>query len=449
MKLKRLVPIALGIAAVAVLAGCTSTGGSAAGGKVTVNWWTWDPNQAEAYEQCIPAFEKANPDITVKVSQYNVSDYFTKLTAGFVAGNAPDAFMNSVTFLQSYASQGQLLPLDKDLASGDTKLSSYSIGASAWKYTDGKQYALPMDWATMTLYFNEDLIKAAGYTDKDLQDLKWNPQDGGTFEKVVKHLTVDKNGVRGDEPGFDSKNVATYGLGNIESTGDPLGQNTWGAITASAGINIPNKNSWATSFNYDNPDLVKGVARIRDLSNGGFSPQLNQFTSSDTDQIGSKQVAMTVGGTWEITTFAKVPGIKVGVAPLPAGSDGKRHLLANSNGNVIWSGGKHLDQTWKWISYQESATCQTKAALHNGSFLPSISSSVDALAKQQEANGVDFSIFTNYVKNGELVPSPVYNNGAAIQALVVPQFESYFTNQADDSIFPTLQSQVKTLLAKK
>ena len=42
-------------------------------GPVTVNWWTWDPNQALAYEQCIPAFEKANPGIKVDISQYNVA----------------------------------------------------------------------------------------------------------------------------------------------------------------------------------------------------------------------------------------------------------------------------------------------------------------------------------------------------------------------------------------
>jgi ABC-type glycerol-3-phosphate transport system substrate-binding protein len=452
VKFKKIAPIAVGIALIAGLTtGCSAgTTSSDSGQKVTVNWWTWDPNQMAAYQSCLPAFEKANPNITVKMSQYNVSDYFTKLTAGFVAGNAPDAFMNSVTYLQSYASQNQLLPLDKYIKQDKLDVNStYSIGASAWKYTDGKQYALPMDWATETLYYSKDALEKAGYTADDVSKLSWNPTDGGTFEKMVAHLTIDKNGVRGDEPGFDPKNVKTYGIGNLEGTGDPFGQNTWGVLLATDNINIPNKQNWATELRYGNPKVIQGLQNIKSLSTKGYAPAFNQFTSADTDQLASGQVAMTLGGTWEATTFAKLPSFKAGVAPVPTGSDGKRHLWSNSNGNVISASTKHPDQTWKWISYQESAACQTKAAQVNGSFLPSIASSMTALAKNQESQGVDYSVFTNYVNNKELIPSPVYNNGAAIQNAVVPQFEAYFTGKSDESIFPKLQAQAKTLLAAK
>ena len=39
------------------------------------------------------------------------------------------------------------------------------------------------------------------------------PTDGGTFEKFIAHMTIDSNGVRGDEPGFDKANIKTYGFG--------------------------------------------------------------------------------------------------------------------------------------------------------------------------------------------------------------------------------------------
>jgi ABC-type glycerol-3-phosphate transport system substrate-binding protein len=447
VRLKKLAPIAVGAAMLMALAGCTGSGGSSE--KATVNWWTWDPNQAAAYETCIPAFEKANPNITVKISQYQVSDYFTKLTAGFVSGDAPDAFMNSVTYLQSYASQGQLLALDDKIKQDNVDMSQYAIGTSAWKYTDGKQYALPMDWATGVLYFNNDLLTKAGYTAEDVQKLSWNPDDGGTFWKMIKHLTVDKNGVRGDAPGFDSKNIATYGMSNLESTGDPFGQNAWGWILPNDGVNIPNKNAWATVFNYADPKVVSGVKLVRQLANDSFTPQLNQFTTANNEQIASGNVAITLGGTWEASTYAALKGAKIGIAPMPAGSDGKRHAMSNSNGNNIWAGGKHVDQTWKWVSYQESEACQTKAATYNASFFPSIGTSMDALTAQQSAKLPDFHVFSDYVKNDELFPSPIYNNGAALTNAMVPQFESYFTNKSDESIFPKMQEQSKQLLAKK
>ena len=74
--------------------------------------------------------------------------------------------MNSVTYLQSYAGQGQLLALDQYIERDKVDMAQYSIGASAWKYTDGKQYALPMDWATATIYYNKDLLAKAGYSDR-------------------------------------------------------------------------------------------------------------------------------------------------------------------------------------------------------------------------------------------------------------------------------------------
>ena len=447
-----------GIAAVALLAaaaGCSAAGSSAAGGSggsggtVTVNWWTWDPNQALAYEQCIPAFEKANPGIKVDVSQYNVSDYFTKLTASFVAGNAPDAFMNSVTFLQSYASQNQLMALNKYISQSSLNMSQYSIGASGWKYTNGDQYALPMDWATDVLYYNTALVEKAGYTPAEVDKLTWNPQNGGTLWTMIKHLTVDKNGVRGDQPGYKPSDVSVYGIGNMEATGDPFGQNNWGMLLADDNINIPNTNKWATEFDYTNPQVEQSASLIRSLSNDGYSPQLNQFTTADTEQLGSGSVAMSLGGTWEAATFLSLPSTKVGIAPLPLGSDGTRRLMANSNGNNMWAGTKNPEQTWKWMSYQESAACQAKAAEYNASFLPSIGSATDALVQHEAAKGQDLSVFADYVKGNELFPSPIYNNGAAITNYVVPQFEAYFTNKAGSSIFSAMQAQVKTLLAKQ
>ena len=43
-------------------------------------------------------------------------------------------------------------------------LGKYAIGTEGWNYKDGKQYALPMDWATGALYYNKDLLAKAGYT---------------------------------------------------------------------------------------------------------------------------------------------------------------------------------------------------------------------------------------------------------------------------------------------
>lgn len=432
----------------AVLSAC-SGGSSSAGGSKTVNWWTWDDKQAAAYRTCATDFEQANPGVTVKITQYNVDDYFTKLTAGFVAGNAPDAFQNSVQFFQAYASQHQLMPLDDFIARDRFDLSRFSVGVDAWKFTDGKQYALPLDWAATGIYYDRDALKKAGYREQDVDSLNWNPDDGGTLGKMIAHLTIDERGRRGDQKGFDKSHVKTYGYGEVAAK-DFIGQVTWSPLVDTTGWRLGDRATWPTVFNYADPRFVKTMDWIRSLTDKGYAPGIGQFTDSisDVDLLSSGKVAMESAGSWEASTFVKIPGLKVGIAPTPYGPDGRtRAVLSNSNGNNIWAGTKNADLAWKWVSYMGSEACQSKASL-TGTFFPSIPASMDASAKALAAKGVDLSVFTDMMKDKVLRPSPVYGNGAALQDALQPLFQAYFAGQKDDSVFPEMQKKSKQLLAK-
>lgn len=452
MKLIKLGAIAAAAAAVAgIVAGCSGSSGDSA--SKTINWWTWDDKQAAAYQSCASAFEKANPGVTVKISQYDVEDYFTKLTAAFVAGNAPDAFQNSVQYFQSYASQHQLLDLDPYIQSTHFDMSKFSVGVNAWKFTDGKQYGLPLDWAAEGIYYNKAMLRQAGFTDADAQNLNWNPQNGGTFDKMVAHLTVDKNGKRGDEPGFDKNNVKTYGIG-VVNTGDFIGQFTWNAFASSLGWSLGNKSNWPTEFNYTDPRFVQTMDYIRSLSDRGFAPPPNAFgtgngqaTVSNQDLMGSGKVAMETDGSWEAAQYAKIPNTQVGIAPAVAGPNGKRAVMSNSNGNVIWAGTKNPDQTWKWVSYMGSQECQTMAGA-SGTFFPSIPASMNATAASMAKQGVDLSVFTGEEKNHELFTAVDYNNGAALQTTLTPLFEAYFAHQKNDDFWPSVKDTADQLLDK-
>jgi len=433
----------------AVLSAC-SNGSSSAGGSKTLNWWTWDDKQAAAYKVCATDFEKANPGTTVKITQYNVVDYFTKLTAGFVAGNAPDAFQNSVQYFPAYAAQHQLMPLDDLISKDKFDLSRFSVGVDAWKFTDGKRYGLPLDWAAAGIYYNKDALKKAGYTEKDVDSLTWSPDDGGTLGKMIAHMTIDDKGRRGDQPGFDKSHVKTFGYGEVAAK-DFIGQTTWNPLVATTGWRLGDNPNWPTVLNYKDPRFVKTMDWIRSLTDKGYAPKIGQFTDSvsDVDLLSSGKVAMESGGSWEASTFVKIPGLKVGIAPTPYGPDGKtRAVLSNSNGNNIWAGTKNADLAWKWVSYMGSEACQTKAS-QTGTFFPSIPASMDSSAKALAKNGVDLSVFTDMMKNKVLYPSPVFHNGAALQDGLEPLFQAYFAGQKSDSVFADMQSKSKELLAKK
>jgi multiple sugar transport system substrate-binding protein len=448
MRVRKVVAMGAALTLAAVVSACS--GSSSGAGSKTVNWWTWDDKQAAAYKVCATDFEKANPGTTVKISQYNVDDYFTKLTAGFVAGNAPDAFQNSVQYFQQYADQNQLLPLDSYISQDNFDLSKFSVGVDSWKYTDGKQYGLPLDWAAAGVFYNADALAKAGYTAQDVETLNWNPDDGGTVGKMIAHMTIDDKGVRGDEPGFDKNHIKTYGFGQMASK-DFLGQTTWGPFVSTTGWQMGNDPTWPTALNYDDPRFVQTMDWVRGLVDKGYAPKIGSFNNSvsDIDLLSSGKVAMEVAGSWEASTFAKIPNLKVGIAPTPYGPDGTtRSVLSNSNGNTIWAGTKDPDLAWKWISYMGSEACQTKAST-TGTFFPSIPASMDASAKALQSQGVDLSVFTDMLKDKVLYPSPDFRNGAALQDTIDPLFEAYWAGQKDDSVFADMASQSKTILTEK
>jgi ABC-type glycerol-3-phosphate transport system substrate-binding protein len=446
-KLRIIASIALVGLAAAGLVAC-STSGTDSGGKTTVNWWTWDDQQAAAYKLCIPGFEKANPNIDVKITQYNVNDYFTKLTAGFVAGTAPDAFQDSVPQLGIYASQKQILPLDDLIKKTNYNLGQFDVGVDSWKYTDGKQYGIPLDWAGAAIYFNEDMIKKAGLTDQDINNLTWNPTDGGTFDKVVAHLTIDKNGVRGDQPGFDKNNVKTYGIASLAAQ-DFNGQTSWNPFVATLGWKLGGtKTAWPTEIPYNDPNLVSTLNYIKKLGDRGLMPKYGQFTVSSADQMGAGNVAMAQDGTWNATSLTKVPGLKVGIAPTVKSADGTRGMISNSNANNIFAGSKHVDQTWKWVTYMGSTACQTTAG-KTATFLPSIASALQSTVDYQKTQGVDIQSFVDAAKNNELYPAPPMANGQELADTIQPEFEAFFTGEKGDSIFQTMQTQSQQILTKK
>jgi ABC-type glycerol-3-phosphate transport system substrate-binding protein len=452
MDRKRILATTAAIAAISLaLSACggssggssSSAGGTSKSPKGNVNWWTWDDKQAASYQKCIPGFQQKYPDVKVKISQYSVDSYFTKLTAGFVAGNAPDAFQNSVPLLGEYAGQKQIMPLDDLIKKSKLDMSKFTVGAGSWKYTDGKQYGLPLDWAAAAFYYNEAMIKAAGLTDKDMQDMTWNPTDGGTFAKIVAKLTVDKNGVRGDQPGFDQKHVKTYGVGSLGS-GDFNGQASWNMFASSLGWKMGNKDAWPSKLNFDDPKFTSTVKFAKSLSEAGYSPDFGQFTTSTDQQIGSGSVAMVEDGSWVAPTFNKIQGVKIGIAPPINGPDG-RSVISNSNANNIFVGTKNLDATWAWVTYMGSVECQSIAGA-DGTFLPSIQAAMTSAAAAQAKTGLNLSVFTNLLKNHEVYPAPPTVNGQQLVDTLQPEFQAYFSGSADISVFQKATSQSETIL---
>lgn len=447
---RRLVLTATGLAAALALSACSGGSadtGSDSGDGVSLRYWLWDSNQQPAYTACVDAFEEENPGVTVTLEQYGWDDYWSTLTTGLVAGNAPDVFTSHLSYYPELASRGQLLPIDDVVESGDVDLDAYQGGlADLWVGEDGKRYGLPKDWDTAALFYNPEMLTEAGYTPEDVAALDWNPEDGGTYEDVIAHLTVDENGVRGDEPGFDKGNVAVYGLG-LNASGGANGQTEWSMYAFSTGWTHSDTNPWGTEWNYADPRFKDTIAWFQSLAERGFMPTVTIAESGigQMDAFAAGKYAMVTERSWNTKAYSDLGGVELGIAPVPAGVNGLHNSMFNGLGDNIAASTKHPEEAKALVAFLGSAQCQDLVAEHAVVF-PAITTSADKAREAFAAEGIDVEPFFVPVEEDATHLAPVAQHWTEIHSTIMsPAMDAILSLDADVDSLDAVNDQINAL----
>ncbi|NEE01709.1 ABC transporter substrate-binding protein [Phytoactinopolyspora halotolerans] len=422
--------------AVLLVAACGDGGGSdgnnggdtdAAG--VTIEYWLWDSNQRPQYEQCAEAFT-AETGIEIEFSVFAWEEYWSNLNTQFTAGRAPDVFTDHLAFYPTFVQDQVLLPLDEYIAADDVDMDKYLPGlADLWVGQDGSTYGLPKDWDTIAMAYNSAMVDDAGLSADDINTATWNPDDGGTFEDIIARLSVDENGVRGDEPGFDPNNVAVYGLSFENPSNSASGQTSWGNFARSLGFELlADGNPWGTDYQFDDPRLADTLDWFARMIEAGYITPLGDLQGVGfTELFNAGDVAMVTNGSWAISGLVGNESIDVEFAPLPEGPEG-RWSMYNGLADSITADSEHPDEAWQWVNYLGSAECQDVVGEHAVVF-PAVESSLEIGEQAREDAGIDVSAFLTYIENDSTFLYPVTTNfdqvtqavGAAIDEILLGQ----------------------------
>jgi multiple sugar transport system substrate-binding protein len=277
-----------------------------------------------------------------------------------------------------------------------------------------------------------------------MANLDWNPKDGGSYEKVIAKLTVDKNGKRGDEPGFDKNNVATYGLG-LTGSGAGQGQTEWSFLTATTGWTATDKNPWGSKFNYDDPRFQETITWWAGLTEKGYMPKLETTVgASMPDSFGAGKAAINSNGDWLIGQYKTYKGIETAIAPTPKGPNGQRASMFNGLADSVWAGTKNPAASVKWAEYLGSAACQDVVASKAVVF-PAISSSAEIAAKAFADKGIDVSAFTTHVKDGTTFLFPIADKAAKVDGIMKPAMDAVLSGKKPASSLTEANNQVNDL----
>lgn len=425
------VPAAIFSATILALSGC----GAEQTRSNTIDYWMWDTQQLPAYQKCADLFEEQNPQYNVNITQTGWDDYWQRLTAGFLADTGPDVFVNHVSRYPQYADLEVLLPLDEQKATAGQKAADYQDGLmEIWTGDDGHRYGSPKDWDTIALFYNSDLLQDAGVSPEELGSLAWNAHDGGSFEETVAHLTVDKNGIRGDEPGFDKNNVAVYGFGLSEAGGGTTGQGQWASFANGAGWQATNQPLWGTEYNYDDPALHETLDWYFGLSDKGYMPKFGQFNQDDgtLNQLMSGSVAVVADGSWMIPAYSVSEDFQVGTARMPEGPHGTAPSVINGLADSISADTDNPEAAAQWVSFLGSRECQSVVA-EAAVVFPARNDSVQRTEEIWTERGFDTSAFTDPVEDGETFYLPVTRHGADVAALTTPAFQEIWAERPPSS----------------
>ena len=445
MRLRTLTALA-GALTLSLMTGCAN-GDATGSSSNTVTYWLWDANQLPAYQACAKGFAKENPGLRVKITQMGWNDYWTKLTAGFIAGTQPDAFTDHIQKFGQFADLKVLEPLD-DL---DIKDADYQPGLAAnWMGQDGHRYGAPKDWDTVALFYDRKMTKDAGLTAEQLNSLSWNPEDGGTFEKAIAHLTIDKNGKRGDEPGFDKNNVKVYGLAS-NGGGDGDGQTQWSPFTGSADWSYTDKARWGSEYQYDSKTFQSTVKWYFGLAKKGYMPPFSDYNSTSNQantQVAAGKAATSFDGAWMISSYAGFKGKDMATAVTPTGPSGKRATMMNGLADSVTKNAHNKAGAKKWVAYLASDACQTVVGKY-GIVFPATPAGTEAAVAAYKKKGLDVSAFTEPVadkKDFRTFSYPITNYAADVFALMHPAMEDIYGNGAPVSSLDEVTSQINFIL---
>ena len=405
-----------------------SCGGKKAGKEVTIRYQLWDSAQLPAYQAAADKFMEKNPGIKISIVQLGWDDYWTGLQTEMIGGTAGDVFTDHLAKYMDFASKNQLVDLTPYIKRDNVDTSIYMNDLEKlWQSQDGKTYGLPKDWDTICIIYNKHLTDNAGVKHEELNNLTWNPTDGGSFEKMIKRLSIDANGNNGLSPNFDRKNVVQYGL--VLSHSDDRGQAQFSGLACSTGWTYTD-GLYDSNYHYDDPRFVNTIKWMKKMQDEGFSAPYTETSNGSASIFNSEKAALVFDGSWMIGSYKNNGAFDVGFARLPEGPAGRKSMI-NGLGDSIWVGSQHKEEAWLWVKYLASQEAQDIIGSF-GVVFPAIESGVNNALNKYASKNWDVSAFTDEAKapNGTFL-YPIVDNSVMIGQIMTRTFDQIFLGQKD------------------
>lgn len=312
------------------------TDGGECAEEVTLRVWSWRTEDADTYNDVIfPAFEEANPCITVDFQAFVNTEYNQILQTGLTGSDGPDvAQVRSYGLLQPLVEGGNLVALD-DIVPEVAEFDE-TILAGAKGREDGATYGIPFASQTLQMYYNVAIFEEHGLEE---------PTTWDEFVEVNQTLA---------DAGVTPMSVGGLDAWMMPIVHDILGSAQYGGSDFEQAI-------LAGDTDFTDQAYVDSLQTVVDAQ--PWMPENVVGVSYTESQVlfTTEQAAMFPGGSFELAFFqAENPDLELGVFQVPpppgaaldhpvtpAYADGNWGLSANTTHQ------EEAETLIKWLATQE------------------------------------------------------------------------------------------------
>ncbi len=319
-------------AAMLLLAGCTNPGRHG----VTLEFWTVG-SEGETVTQLLPAFERAHPDIHVRVQQIPLTAAHEKLLTAYAGDSLPDVTQIGNTWIAEFAALHALEPLQGRVdASHVIRQDDYFASAWATNVIDGRLYGIPWYVDTRLLFYRTDLLREAGFDAPPRTWAQWQAQ--------MDAIRADSHGKR---------------------WGALLPTNEYDQLLALAlQQQVPLLRDGGRYGNFQSAGFKRALAFYVGLFRRGDVPDwTNVQVGNPWQSFAHGTFVFYLSGPWNIGEFRRrLSPSRQGdwsTAQLP-GPDGPGDSVAYGSSLVILRHSRHKDAAWKLIEYLSRPDVQVR-----------------------------------------------------------------------------------------
>ena len=378
-------------------------------GLTVVTVRLWDQQVAAAYRRSFDAFTRRHPGIEVRVNVVAYATYFDTLRTDVAGGSADDIFWISNVYFAPYADSRRLV--DVTSALGPQAPAAWEPSVVGQFTRDQRLWGVPqLTDAGIALYYNVDLLSAAGVDPAVLDSLRWSSDDTvDTFRPLLFRLAGDRTRQWAYNAANDLQGIY---LNYIGSAG--------GVFSAGDRFVFDNPQA-AEAFRYlvrlINVDRVAPPASATN-DNGDFSR--NMFLQG--------RMALFQSGTYNLAAVAANASFRWGVALLPAGPVG-RVSVTNGIAAAGNSASPHPAAVRDVLAWMGSADGNAYLGA-GGAAVPAVLAAQRTYFDYWAAKGVDVASFF-YVLRGPRISAPGGAGFAAGFDALKPYFDEMFLGRLD------------------